>query len=651
MSDENHKFAARLARVLFWRRPTRPGARRAPLAEEQPLRAELYSVDHLKRHAGAMAQAEVLDPSRSPDDLIPRLLDNERVLLQTYGLVTAAVAANRRISPAAEWLLDNFYLIEEQVRTARRHLPRSYGRQLPRLREGAHAGEPRVYAVALELISHVDGRLDSASLDAFVTAYQAVHPLTLGELWAVPIVLRLALIENLRRVAARVRRTRVDRDAASQWADRMVGVVERVPTNLILVLADMARADPPLSGAFLAELTRHLQGQSPYFGFATSWLEQRLSAEGFTIEQLVRADGHAQAADQVSIGNSITSLRFLSSTDWRDFVERHSVVEQTLREDPAHVYADMDFATRDCYRHGVEAAARLAALPEQDVARRAVELAQRPPKPEADGRTSHVGYYLVGRGHAELARVTKARRSVGRVIARIGHRWPLVWYLLVALVVATGVTAPFAAWAGHRAAGGIVLWLLVPVVACAVQIGVTVANALATAVVKPRPLPRLDFRKGIPDGHRTVVVVPSMLASRDGVEGLLAGLELRYLANRDRNLQFALLTDLEDAATEVCPADEGLVQVAALGIEQLNLRHARAGNAPGPGPFFLFHRARRWNAREGVWMGYERKRGKLAVCSQQHHEPVRQYDRRKTFAERVDIGADGTGLRPRKMTR
>ncbi len=248
--------------------------------------------------------------------------------------MTAAAERNRRIAPAAEWLLDNFYLIEEQIRTARRHLPPSYSRELPRLANGPAATYPRVYGIALELISHVDGHVDAVSLNGFIAAYQTITPLKLGELWAVPIMLRLALIENLRRVAARVASGRRDRDLAADWAERMVQVVEQNPTDLILVMADMARANPPLSGAFLAEMTRHLQGQSPHFAFANSWLAQRLSEQGLTIEQLVQADGQAQAADQVSMGNSIISLRFLSSNDWRDFVEKHSLVEQILRDDP-----------------------------------------------------------------------------------------------------------------------------------------------------------------------------------------------------------------------------------------------------------------------------------------------------------------------------
>src|SRR5271163_4992154 len=207
-------------------------------------------------------------------------------------------------------------------------------------------------------------------------------------------MLRLALIENLRRVAARMATGRRDRNLAVDWAERMVLVVEQNPTDLILVMADMARANPPLSGAFLAEMTRHLQGQSPHFAFANSWLAQRLSEQGLTIEQLVQADGQAQAADQISMGNSIVSLRFLSSNNWRDFVEEHSLVEQILRED--QVYSRMDFATRDGYRHVVEEIARRSPDSEQDVAHKAIAACGLAlPQDASAGRETHVGYYLI----------------------------------------------------------------------------------------------------------------------------------------------------------------------------------------------------------------------------------------------------------------
>jgi len=560
--------------------------------------------------AGRNELTHRLATGRAPDRLLPRLDENERVLVATHDLVTAAVRGDRRISPAAEWLLDNFYLVEEQIRTARRHLPRSYGRDLPRLAGGPSVGYPRVYAIALALIAHRDRRVDTASLNAFVGAYQAVAPLTLGELWAVPIVLRLALIENLRRVATRIGATRRGRDAAVDWAARMVAAVEAAPTDLILVMADMARADAPLSGAFLAELTRQLQGQSPHLAFATTWLEHRLADQGLTIEQLVRAEGNAQAADQVSVGNSITSLRFLSSTDWREFVEGHSVVERELRADPAGAYAGMAFATRDRYRHAVERVARRSGKVEADVARQAIGLARASGAAGA-GRAGHVGYYLIDRGRPALERLAEMRRSPATLAAAAAlRRFPLLIYLGGIALISAAVLWGAGYAAARAGLGWLPMWLLaLPATIAATQVATAVVNWLVTRFVAPRPLPRLDFRLGVPPEHRTLVVVPTMLTSADGVQqSLVEGLEVRYLANAEANLHFGLLTDWLDAAEERSDADDELLRLARAGIEQLNEKY----RARRPGLFFLFHRARRWNAADRVWMGYERKRGKLA---------------------------------------
>ena len=319
--------------------------------EEPPLRSELFSADQMEQHGKRLAAAHQLDPRRATDRLIARLADNESVLDGACDFLTAAVKANRRITPAAEWLLDNFYLIEEQIRTARRHLPRGYSRELPRLGNGPSRGLPRVYDIALEAISHGDGRVDSESLGRFVAAYQTITALQLGELWAIPIMLRLALIENLRRVSVRMTAAGRYRGQAESWADQMTEVAGTDPKSLILVIADMARSDPPMVGPFVAELARRLQGQGPALALPLTWIEQRLSESGQTIEQLVQTENQQQATDQVSISNSIGSLRFLGAMDWREFVETTSVVDQVLREDPGGVYGGMDFSTRDRYRH------------------------------------------------------------------------------------------------------------------------------------------------------------------------------------------------------------------------------------------------------------------------------------------------------------
>ncbi|MDQ5850155.1 MAG: cyclic beta 1-2 glucan synthetase, partial [Pseudomonadota bacterium] len=300
---------------------------------ESPLRSELYSADQMEQHGRTLAGAHPLGPGHPRDGLLARLAGNEAVLIGT-GDVLKAAASGQRIAPAGEWLLDNFYLIEEQVRTAQRHLPRAYSRELPRLLEGPSAGLPRVYDIALEAIAHGDGRVDLESLRRFVAAYQTVAPLKLGELWAIPIMLRLALLENLRRVASRLAAATTERTRAGAWADQMLAIAANDPKSLVLVIADMARSNPPMVSSFVAELARRLQGQSTALALPLTWIEQRLAESGATIEQLVQAETQEQAADQVSMSNSIGSLRLLGATDWREFVEAMSVVERTLREDP-----------------------------------------------------------------------------------------------------------------------------------------------------------------------------------------------------------------------------------------------------------------------------------------------------------------------------
>jgi cyclic beta-1,2-glucan synthetase len=290
-------------------------------------------------------------------------------------------------------------LIEEQIRTAKQHLPKGYSRELPRLMNGPSTGLPRVYDIALETISHGDGRVDPENLSSFVAAYQSVTILKLGELWAIPIMLRLALIENLRRVAVRIAAHRIDRNLAEYWADKMTEIAAKDPKSLILVIADMARSTPPMASSFVAELTRRLHGNDPALALPLTWIEQRLSESGLTIDRMVRSENQQQAADQISMSNSIGSLRILGAMDWREFVETMSAVEQTLGEDTDNIYAQMDFATRDRYRHVVEKSAKRSPYSENEVAVKAIQLAREgAARNGGDDRAAHVGFYLIDKG-------------------------------------------------------------------------------------------------------------------------------------------------------------------------------------------------------------------------------------------------------------
>ncbi len=573
------------------------------------MRAELFSVEQLASHARTLAADHRIVTSYSSNRLLTRLDANEQVL-RAFNGSTLAVNPNRRITPAAEWLLDNFYLIEEQVQLARRHLPQGYSRELPRLVHGHSAGLPRVYDIVLELISHVDAQIDAGPLRAFIAAYQAVSPLKLGELWAIPIMLRLGLIENLQRVTTRLAIAREDRNRADFWVDRLQAMGEKNPSHLVVVVADMAKSHLPLSSSFVAEFCQRLSRQSPALHLARGWLEQRLSEQGRSIEELVHQESQSQAADQVSVSHSITSLRGLSAMDWKELVEALSVVEKTLRSDPAGVYPAMDFSTRDNYRHSVEAIARCSALSEIEVAQKAVALAEGSARQKGQGdRTAHVGFYLVDEGQSALKRAAGAREPWRTLVERGIRRFPLTFYAGGIGGLTLLATLGFVQQVRAFDVAGWKLWAAALVFLLGVsQLAVALVNWLATLLVPPRLLPRLDYSEGIAADDRTLVVVPTILTSRENVDQLIETLEIHHLANRDAHLHFALLTDFRDAAQQVLPEDEPLLRRVRAGIGMLNRKY----QAEDETLFFLFHRPRRWNAGEGVWMGYERKRGKLA---------------------------------------
>jgi cellobiose phosphorylase len=574
---------------------------------EIPLRSELFSSSQMEEHGKTLAAMHTLGKDHVPEQLLTRLAENEGVLLEVRDLLIEVVKENLRITPAGEWLLDNFYLIEEQIRTAKRLLPKGYARELPNLKNGPSKGLPRVYDIALEAISHCDGRVDPENLSSFVTAYQTVTKLRLGELWAIPIMLRLALIENLRRVAARIAIDRIDRKKAEYWADKITEKAGKDPKSLILMIADMARSKPPMVSSFVAELARRLQGQGAALALSLTWIEQQLSASYQTIDQLVQSENHQQAADQLSISNSIGSLRFLSAMDWRQFVDTMSAVEQALREDPAGIYGKMDFTTRDQYRHIVEEIAKKSKLSEWDVAREAIALA-RQTEAGNNGRTAHVGFYLIGKGLTELEARARVKSTVTDMLGRTGRRFPFQLYLGAILLLTVLFAGGLLAVIRSDNIDGPLLWFVCVLSLLSVsQLSISLVNLFATYLAKPNLLPRMDLSKGIPPESSTLVVVPTMLSSAENVGHLMDALEVRFLANRDENLRFGLLTDFLDAAEEKLAGDEPMLLLARQRIESLNERYGEKGDI-----FFLFHRSRKWNQQERIWMGYERKRGKLA---------------------------------------
>ena len=578
------------------------------LHEARPLEPELFGQDQLERHAVTLAGLYRLapDPVRGRP-LLPRLDESAQELDAAYRFLSTAVTKDAPAVGSEDWLRDNHHVVQDQVREIRQDLPRKYYLELPKLADGPSAGYPRVYAFARELITHTAGRLDLQTLVDFATAYQRAAPLTIGEIWGIPIMLRLGLVEELRRLAADVVTARRSRDRARAWGVQL-STGTQAPERLIdEMLRHEAEASGRLSAAFVVELLHWLRDQPSSAAPAWHALQRALEGQGDSAEEMLRVEHQREAAGQLAIGNIITTMRLLSSIDWPLFFERVSLVEQVLREDPAGAYARMDFPTRDRYRHSVEELARAARASEQDVARAAVELAAAAQRTDPDrDRTHHVGYYLISRGRFRLEQTVGYPPTLRDRFARFFYGHPVLGYLGTIVSVTALAVASFVAYAHRRGGDTGDLWLTAFVVLLPLsELAISLINLVVTSQVSPRQLPKLDLRAGIPAADRTMVAVPVIVNSEARLTSLLDELEVRFFANRDPHLHFALLSDFADADAATESDDAALVDAARRRVDELNARH-------GADRFFFFHRARQWNERERRWMGVERKRGKLA---------------------------------------
>jgi cyclic beta-1,2-glucan synthetase len=610
---------------------------------EEPIRAELFSVERLEQHAESLAAAQtVTETIGEGRPLLPRVLENGRVLLEYYQATAKAISREQAITPAAEWLVDNFYIVEEQLREIRDDLPAGYYRKLPKLSAGHLEGYPRVYGVAWAYVAHTDSRFDPEILRRFIQAYQRVQPLTIGELWAVAITLRVVLVENLRRVSERIVRSRAAREEADQIADSLLGTGGPPPVAPAAVLRSLE--SKPLDRAFAVQLVQRLRDLDPRVGPILLWLDERLSAQGSSADEVVRAEHQEQAAMSVTVRNIITSMRLTSAFDWQTFFESVSLVDEILRE--GSNFGGMDFETRDQYRHAIEDLSRGSRYSEIEIARRAVERAKRRSAElqhngqPGDDKKSDPGFYLLSHGRLSFEKELNFKLAWRRWLLRLYVRAAVPGYLCTIAVLTAMIAAiPLIhAYDLGLSTKYLVLFGLLSIVPAS-DLAIALINRVVTDLLGPRTLPRMEFRAGVPTDFRTMVVVPTLLTSQEFITEQVERLEIHYLANPDSDLRFALLSDWSDAPTETEPGDEELLAAAYEGISELNRRY---GPVEGGGDrFLLFHRKRLWNQSEEKWMGWERKRGKL-------HE-LNQFLRGSTSTSFVAVGGGApeivTGVR------
>ncbi|HEX3043584.1 MAG TPA: glucoamylase family protein, partial [Bacillota bacterium] len=565
-------------------------------------------IDELTKHAQNLAKQHQKVGTSSTITIRKQIKNDIRILdkiTQEY----RGYAKNKWYIPlAGEWLIDNFYLINEQAQFIQRNLPPSYYRRLPALLEGPERGIRRVYSLILGILEYTGGRLDLKTLLKYLEAYQEIQPLTIGELWAIPLLMRAAIINKLRRIFEEINRESLSRRQTDIWSQRVTPLLSNVSSKIHTVISTIERHLDLSNPSVLVHLARQFQ---EYLDSSSlmHWLEARTAAENMSLSQLVEVDHHKQAGFRTTVGQLISALREITHTIWEEYFEDLSRAEQILREDPAEVYPEMDFASRDFMRHTLEKLSKLWNISEWEIAEKVVSLAKAArPNHQTHFAERHVGYYLIGPGRAELSK-TLGDFRLWIHFREVLLRYPNFIYFGGLFFLASLFIG--AVWETGNSIGLFSGWVLVVLslimLIPALEWALRKLNWLLTFIFPPHHLPKLEFRKGIPKEAMTMVVVPCMLTNKTTAAELVHNLEIYYLANSDPNIYFALLTDFKDAPNEVMPGDEEILRTALEAIDALNDRYPN----PSGTQFYLMHRRRKWNQAEGVWMGWERKRGKL----------------------------------------
>ncbi len=567
---------------------------------EPPIRAELFGIQRFEQHGRSLAQAQVVQTdaaSRRHASFFPRVEQNLAALRNAYDYVTLTSLRGQYVTPAAEWLLDNFHLVEEQLQQIREGVPRRYYASLPKLAGEPLEGLPRVYGIAWAYVAHTDSVLSEEVFTAFLNAYQEHSELRLSELWALPTTLRVVLLENLRRIADEIAQGKVAREVAHAVCDCATQLSKH---DLDAINALMKQCG--LQRSYLTQLWQCMPTERLDNSTALVLWTERHCPDGpaFMLDSQI-----AQVAANLTVGNIITTLRLIGQIDWVDLIEPVSLSLQALGQLPS--FALENELTHQQITQSMERLARLSHRSEREVAQVVVTAAQSIPggvPAKAAERTA--GFYLIGAGRATLeAALGMSARHAWQLA--VPPNWRLALYMGA---IALGTALVVLAAAQHVDVRGwqavLALFLLAwP----ASEAAAALVHRLIAESLKVRVLPRLDFAGGIPPEHRVLVVIPTLLTSAAMIRDLVQRLELHWLANHEREAQFALLTDWSDAPDATLPGDAALLQDALAQVAALNARYpAPDGYAPR---FLLMHRPRSWCETEQRWLGWERKRGKL----------------------------------------
>lgn len=568
------------------------------------------SKGELEKHALEISNYDAVARKSNCRKMLMQSLDSSyKKILQGHDYIDKEIRNKKEIVQAAEWLLDNLYLIQREYKDIKNNMPQSYYKNLPVMTRGIMRGYPRIYYIAVELVSHSDGRVDEESVETFINAYQKNTILTSGELWAFPVMIRIALIQNISKITERITLAQKERKKGDSVAERIIDAFNN--GNVEGEIKKLKEEKVEVSPQFIERLVKVIRDNGVENPVVYKWIDNLLDKQETNAETLINLEHQKQAAYQISIGNSITGIREIAAVNWKESFEKLSYVEKILRQDPLDLYENMDFQSRDYYRHRLEKLSRHVNVPESFIAKKAIECAEEASNNEqSEEYEKHVGYYIIDNGIECLKNKINFSRKGFTGITSAFIKGNVGLYIQ-SIIIGTIILASLIVGISFINDNNPVLWKYIVIAIALIipcsEIIISIFNWSINRLINPRFIPKIEFKNGIPADFSSIVVIPTLLNNENRVKDLIEDMEVYYLANKENNIYFALLGDFKDSDKENEESDATIIKAALKLIKDLNEKYCKDTKDI----FYFFNRRRQFNKKEGIWLGWERKRGKL----------------------------------------
>ena len=549
---------------------------------------------------------------------IPRMKENYTAIKEVYDLLNMHLKLGIGIHPAGEWLLDNFYVIEEIVKSVQKELTLKKYINFTGLQNGVYEGFARIYIIAAEIIAHTDSKIDRLSLENYLRSYQVNKTLSMDEIWNIGIFLQIAIIEKIRQICEVIYVSQMQKYKVENIVERLVEKKNKNEQSFKKHFK-LKNKENLTKYPFIEYMSYTLKRYGKQASSYLNVLDETIEKTGTTVSNIIKKEHYNIALQKVSMGNCITSIKEIQRINFLEIFEKINGVEEILKKDPAGVYAKMDNKTKEYYRNKIKEISKKTKISEMYIAKFILKLAE---EQKSNTKSSHIGYFLIDKGINTLYKELEYNKKV------ISSELKVKLYIFIVVLLTLAITIFQAAWI-NKHLNNIVLFiissflLLIPISELVVQF----INYTLGKLVKPKMIPKLDFYNGIDSNNKCMVVIPTIVKSKEKVKELINKLEVFYLANKSENIYFTLLGDCSESKKRNEPFDQDVIEEGIKQIKMLNQKYKREEF-----PIFNFlYRARSWNESENCYIGWERKRGLLT----QFNEYLLEHERNKFRANTI----------------